>query len=428
MTPRRKILILAAVCHPDQGSEPGLGWNWAVRIADHHDVTVITSDFEGSRSAIQTRLKGDPALASRMRFVFLPWFKAPTSGVAAWLWNYYQPMYYTAYEKWMREAYAVAKEMVGNEPGFDLCHQLNMIGFREPGYLWRLPLPFVWGPVGGTQNVPWGMLMSLGPTEAIRHLCRNVINECQKRWSVRLRAALTRARAVIAVASDTADTLRRLHGVESEVIAAAFGIANHERGRVRRPVAPLRFVYTGQHLSRKGVPFALQALARIDTSTPWTFDIVGAGVMTPSWQRMAKRLGIADRVVFHGFVTRDRLFDLLDRGDVYVFPSLLEGWPASIVEALSLGLPVITTKHQGMQDMVTADCGILVEPSRPNRLVAGLANAFSALLADPMLVTRLSEGALRRADELSAARQIPSVMEVYDRVWETAGGPLHGAG
>lgn len=415
MSPRRKILILAALCNPELGSEPGLGWNWATRIADHHDVTVITSDFEGSRAAVESRLDRDPGLAKRIRFVFLPWFATPASGVSALLWNYYQPMYYAAYERWMRESYAVAMRLVDEEQGFDLCHQLNMIGFREPGYLWQLPLPFVWGPVGGTQNVPWGMLASLGPIEGFRHLCRNVINECQKRYFTRFRRALAASDAVIAVASDTAETLKKLHGVESEVIAAAFGTASHGRGRVRRPTGPLRFVYTGQHLSRKGVPFALRALVELDASRPWAFDILGGGAMTASWQRLAARLGIADRVTFHGFVTRERLFDLLDQGDVYVFPSLLEGWPASIAEALSLGLPVVTTEHQGMRDLVTPECGILVDPSRPRRLVDGLAEAFQRLTADPGLVTTLSEGALRRAAEISAERQIPAVLQAYER-------------
>jgi len=415
MTPRRKILMVAAACHPDQGSEPGLGWNWAVRLADHHDITVIAGDFEGNRAAIEGRLARDPDLTKRIRFEFLPWFDAPSSGVTAWLWNYYQPLYYAAYEQWMREAFSVAHRLVRDEGGFDLCHQLNMIGFREPGYLWQLPLPFVWGPVGGTQNVPWSMLATLGPVEGLRHVSRNVINEYQKRYFPRFRQALARSSGVIAVASDTADTLKRLHGVESEVIAAAFGTARHERARVRKPGGPLRFVYTGQHLSRKGVPFALRALARLDGGRPWTFDILGAGVMTPSWQNLARRLGIADRVTFHGFVTRERLFDLLDRGDVYVFPSLLEGWPASIAEALSLGLPVVTTDHQGMRDMVTPACGILVDPSRPGRLVAGLRDAFERLTVDPGLVEKLSEGALRRADEISAERQIPAVLETYER-------------
>ena len=415
MNARRKVLILAAVCHPDQGSEPGLGWNWSVGLAEHHDITVITSDFEGSRAAICRRLEQDPDLASRIRFVFIPWFESPVSGLSGLVWSYYQPLYYAAYERWMREAFAVAHRLVVDEGGYELCHQLNMIGFREPGYLWQLDLPFVWGPVGGTQNVPWAMLASLGGVESVRHLCRNVINEYQKRWDRRFRSALSRASEIISVASDTRDELRQLHGIESEVIAAAFCTARHPRARVRRPSGPLRFVYTGQHLSRKALPFALEAFARLGPKADWTLDVLGSGAMTNAWKARADRLGVKDRVKFHGFVSRETLVDVLDASDVYLFPSLLEGWPASISEALSLGLPVISTNHHGMRDMITQDCGILADPRHPRVLVDGLAQAISSLATDPDLVAHLSEGALRRAVELSAEKQIPAVLAAYDR-------------
>jgi glycosyltransferase involved in cell wall biosynthesis len=415
MKPRRKVLVLAAVCHPDDGSEPGLGWNWATSIARYHDVTVITSDFRGGEAAIRSRLSRDAFLADRMRFVFVPWFEAPVSGISAFLWNYYQPLYYRAYRRWMKEALVVARKLLEDEGGFDLCHQLNMIGFREPGYLWQLEPPFVWGPVGGTQNVPWRMLPSLGIIEGGRHICRNVINEYQKRFDRRFLQALRKASAVISVASDTQNEFRRLHGIDSEVIAAAFCVANHPRARVRRPTGRLRLVYTGLHLSRKGLPFALEALAGLRRDTDWTLDVLGQGIMTEAWKAKARQLGIADRVTFHGFVSRESLIDILDASDVYVFPSLLEGWPASIAEALSLGLPVVTTDHHGMHDMVTSDCGILVNPRTPKQLVDGLTAALASLCEDRQLVTRLSEGALRRAVELGVDRQIPAVLATYEK-------------
>lgn len=414
VTTRRKVLIMAALCHPDHGSEPGLGWNWTTQIALHHDVTVITSDFEGSQAAIEKNLSHNPGLAGRIHFEFLPWFEPSMGRLSTFIASYYQPLYYAAYRRWMLDAYDVARRLTQADR-FDLCHQLNMIGFREPGYLWRLPLPFVWGPVGGTQNVPWTMLASLGPVEGLRHLSRNLLNEYQKRFSRRFRWALIRTDAMVSVASDTAATLRRLHGVESDVIAAAFATPRHDRARVRRPTGPLRFVYTGQHLSRKGVPFALRALARLDRRLGWSFDVLGRGRMTAAWQRLAARLGIADRVTFHGFVSRERLTDLLDEADVYVFPSLLEGWPASIAEALSLGLPVVTTNHQGMRDMVTPRCGMLADVSWTGRLVDDLTQAFTRLIADPDLVTTLSVGALERADEISAERQVPAILAAYER-------------
>jgi hypothetical protein len=68
-----------------------------------------------------------------------------------------------------------------------------------------------------------------------------------------------------------------------------------------------------------------------------------------------------------------------------------------------------------MRDMVTPDCGILIDPSRPALLIDGLARALSTLAVTPGLIEKLSAGALRRAGEISAERQIPSVLAAYAR-------------
>ncbi len=64
-------------------------------------------------------------------------------------------LYYTGYAAWQRAAYRAALDLHRDRP-FDLAHQLNITGYREPGYLWKLPIPFVWGPVGGAADIPPG--------------------------------------------------------------------------------------------------------------------------------------------------------------------------------------------------------------------------------------------------------------------------------
>jgi len=410
----RRVLVVAATCHPERGSEPGLGWNWLRHIAAHHDVVAIVGECEGNRKAIDRALAADPVLAARLRFVFVPWFDEPREGISGILWQYYQPLYYRAYCRWMDKAYAEAERLCRSEP-FDLAHQLTMIGFREPGFPWRLPIPVVWGPVGGVQNVPWRCLPALGGVEACRHLARNVINSIQVRHHRRFRHALAKASTVFAVDSTTQEALRRFHGRESILVAAALCDPDHPRRRVRvRGDGPLRLVFSGLHLSRKGLPFVLQALAHLPPSASWTLDVLGHGIMSASWQRTAERLGLADRVLFHGYVPRERVIEIMDRGEVYVFPSLLEGWPTVIAESLSLGMPVVTTDLHGMRDMVTASCGRLVRADSSYSIVAGLQRVLTELLDNPNLVTRLSEGAVERANELTAAKQMPKVMRAYE--------------
>jgi glycosyltransferase involved in cell wall biosynthesis len=412
---RLSVLIVAAMCHPDRGSEPGLGWKWSTQIARYHDVTVIVGEYEGNRSAIARELAANPQLAGAMRFEFVPWFEPALGTWQRTVASVYQPLYYRWYERWMREAQTVAKSLVASGRRFDLTHQLTMIGFREPGFLWELSVPFVWGPVGGTQNVPWRLLPALGAFEGARHGCRNVINEWQKRHHRRSKKAFHRAAAIIAVASDTKEEIRRHHHVDSRVIAAALCEPGHARSRVRTPHdGPTRFVFTGLHLSRKGLPFALHALARLPKDTDWSLDVMGDGPLSKSWKALARRLGLAERVMFHGFAPREKLMQVLDDSDAYLFPSLLEGWPAAIAEALTLGLPVITTDLHGMSDMVTEDCGRLVRATSAAVLIEGFAEACAELARNPDLVERLSRGALQRAEFFGPDVQVPRILETYE--------------
>ena len=416
----KRVLVVAASCNPERGSEPGLGWNWLRLIAGQHEVVAIVGESEGNREAIDRALAADPALASRLRFVFVPWFDEPGEGIKGLLWQYYQPIYYRAYPRWMEQAYAETERLYCSER-FDLAHQLTMIGFREPGFTWRLPIPVVWGSIGGVQNVPWRCLTALGGVEACRHLARNMINNFQVRYHQRFRRALAKASTVFAVDSTTQEALRRFHGRENTLVAAALCEPNHPRRRVRvRGHGPLRLVFSGLHLSRKGLPFALQALSQLPASASWTLDVLGEGIMSASWKQMATRLGLDGRVTFHGYVPREEVIEIMDRGEVYVFPSLLEGWPTVIAESLSLGMPVVTTDLHGMRDMVTPSCGRLVPADGPASIITGLQQALSELLDNPGLVTRLSAGALERANELTAAKQMPKVMRAYEEAVRVA--------
>jgi glycosyltransferase involved in cell wall biosynthesis len=418
---RLSVLIVASMCHPDRGSEPGLGWKWSTHIARHHDVTVITAEYDGNKEAIRLALAADGNLARAMRFEFVPWFEESQPNWQRVMMKLYHPLYYTAYAGWMRQARDVAKKIIADGAHFDLTHQLTMIGFREPGFLWELPIPFVWGPVGGTQNVPWTLLPSLGLVEGARHGMRNVINECQKRFHQRSRTAFRRASAVIAVASDTREEVRHYHRVDSQVIAAALCEPGLLGARIRLPhTGPCRFVFSGLHLSRKGLPFALRALARLPRDVDWTLDVMGDGPLSSKWRKHARRLGLCSRVTFHGYAPRAELMRVLQRADVYVFPSLLEGWPAAISEALSLGLPVVTTDLHGMRDMVSVECGRLVPAKSASALVEGLAGAFNELARDPALVERLSRGALERAAAFSADVQVPRILDVYSKALAAA--------
>lgn len=409
-----RVIVGAYACHPLRGSEQGVGWNWIRGLAEYCRLDVITAEHQGNREAIADVCAHEPGFAERVHFHFLPDFIDEAWARHSFLMSYFQPIYYRYYRRWMWMAYEVAKDLVVREH-FDLAHQLTMIGYREPGYLWQLPLPFVWGPIGGTQNVPWRFLPSLGLVEGGRHAARNLINLFQFRTHRRFRQALRRSVAMIVVAPDVQRHLLKVHGKASIVVHEVFTISSHPQARVRKvlPGTPLRLVFSGLHISRKGLPLVLRALARIGRNLSWQLDVLGAGVMTATWKHEAARLGLGDRILWHGQIARAGALRVMSSADVMVFTSLLEATATVIAEAMSLGLPVVTLNHHGMADFVDDSCGVRLAVTNPKQLVHDLSGVLQRLMQDPDLVTRLSQGALARAWHYSAEAQIPRVVELY---------------
>src|SRR4029077_14295878 len=103
-------------------------------------------------------------------------------------------------------------EQLHSELQFDLMHQLNLCGFREPGYLWKFDVPLVWGPVGGAQNYPWRFTTNAGIGGAFSESIRSVLNLVQMRFSLRVGRAARKASAMLAANSTNARELAPRRG------------------------------------------------------------------------------------------------------------------------------------------------------------------------------------------------------------------------
>ena len=145
-----KILINAYACSPDMGSEPGMGWNWCMNLANYCKLFIIT---EGEfKDNIQVAL---PYLSQAANIHF--YYNPVSEEIRRMCWNQGDWRFYKYYKDWQKRTAEIARN-VCREEKIDILHQLNMIGFREPGYLWRVSretgIPFVWGPIGGLKQFP----------------------------------------------------------------------------------------------------------------------------------------------------------------------------------------------------------------------------------------------------------------------------------
>ncbi len=189
-------------------------------------------------------------------------------------------------------------------------------------------------------------------------------------------------------------------------------IATAATGRPpRKPASePLRLLFVGNLISRKGLLSLLAALERLP-EVNWRLTVVGRAAderYARQAQQMAARLP-ASRVIWRGRLDDAALAVELGAADVLVVPSSYEGFGIVYIEGMAFGLPAIATTAGGAGEIVTDGVdGFLVPPGD----VAALAERIARLAADPALLDRMSDAARRRyarhptwAQTAAAARQ-----------------------
>jgi glycosyltransferase involved in cell wall biosynthesis len=415
--PRRlRVLVSAFATAAQGGSEVAIGWNLCKELAAHHDVTVLCAPCVGSEDF---RSRNDAYFAKHGAVDGLTMHYVQPPALSRWLqrghMSFLKPLYYAGYAAWQRAALREARELHRAKP-FDLAHHLNMTGFREPGYLWKLGIPFAWGPIGGAGNFPWAYASLLSPRERLFYGLRNASNELQKRTRRRPRQAAKSASILWAIGDDNREMIAR-HWQRDAELSLETGTDLGEANDRRDPYdgqRPLRIVWSGLHIGRKALPILLHALSRLPAGLRWEASILGDGRERQRWEALAATLRIDTKVTWKGSLLHADAKREMSRGDVLAFTSLQEGTPVTVLEALGMGLPVICHNACGMGLAVDDTCGFRVAPTGIQASVDGFADAIARLARDPQLLQDLSEGAILRARELSWQRLAAKLAADYE--------------
>lgn len=408
---RLRVLVSAYACHPHEGSEPSVGWHWLQCIAQRHDVWLLTEAQRYAEPVAQA-IADDRQLRDSVRVIGIPRVRA----AERWL----GPLaYYRTYRRWQLDAFERAQEL-HQRIGFDLAHQLNMIGYREPGYLWQLDIPLIWGPVGGFAQAPWRYLAALGIRGGATLAVRNVVNAIQMRTSTRVRRAMSHAHQVIAATRTDQQAMGRHYlRVTSHITETGCRVTSHVPARVLKPGEPLQVLWCGLLMPRKAAGIALRAVALASKEIQIRFDLYGHSGAAEHERALAARLGIGALCTFHGRVAHNEMPKAMRRAHVLLFPSLLEATSATVPEALSMGLPVLCHAVCGHGDIVDESCGVRVQLATPTASARQFAAALIALARDPARLRELSIGAACRSRSLRWHHKTSALEALYREAAES---------
>jgi glycosyltransferase involved in cell wall biosynthesis len=235
------------------------------------------------------------------------------------------------------------------------------------------------------------------------------------------RLSARHAAALLADSESTRQDAIRLAGVRAEkIFTAPLGVtaefrplsdaAERERVRQKYALPPQFILFVGLLEPRKNLPLLLRAFAQVKDDLPGQqLVIVGRkGWMFEQAFQLVDALGLAERVVFAGYVERADLPLVYNLADVFVYPSLYEGFGLPVLEALACGTPTITSDISSMPEIV-GQAGCLV----PSGDEAALAAALRNLLGDRDLRQHLAEAGPRRAAAFTWENTAAQTLAVY---------------
>lgn len=413
LPPRLRVLLSAYATSPYRGSEPGVGWNIAKELAAHHDVTVLCNRGENNKDSIayERHLKEEgPVPGLTVHYVERPFLTRHLQVERSWR----RPFYYIGYNAWQKAAFRDARRLHAAQP-FDIAHHLNFIGYREPGYLWRMELPFAWGPLGGAAMMPWPYMSMFTWKDRAFFTVRNLLNAWQMRTRSRCRHAAAAADHIWAADKPNIEMVGRYFGQKCEqMVESGTTPISHVTPRDYPGDRPLRLVWSGWHQARKGLPLLLHSLASMaKESRPIELCVLGDGVENARWKRLATQLGIDYQIDWTGMIPHGQAVEKMARADALVLTSLQEGTPHVVTEALSEGVPVLCHDACGMGMAVDETCGIKVQMRDIPTSVAGFAQAIRRLGDEAGFVNSLSRGAIARSETLSWVNKAARMAEVY---------------
>lgn len=400
-----KILLSAYACEPNRGSEPGVGWNWAIELARMgHEVWVLTRT--NNQKPIDQE-KARMPLIPNLHFLYydLPiwasWWKKGSLGVH---------LYYLL---WQWGAYRFIKKL-HCQIKFDLVHHITFGVVRHPSFMGNLGIPFVFGPVGGGETAPWSLRRGYGMTGMVLDLLRDLLNLMVKADPL-MRMTFRQAHMLILRTPDSACVIPRRFRLKSR-IAHEIGIEITEsaerRFRPKKNHNQFHVLYVGRFIYWKGMHLGLLAFSKLLQEVPNAhLKMVGYGREERRWRRLADKLRISEQVEWVRWVPQDHVQDLYRKHEVLLFPSLHDSGGTVVLEALSYGLPVVCLNIGGPGLIVDESCARAIKTTdlTSSQVVDELTKALVELALDPGLWDAFSQGAIARAREFKWRKVVDRV-------------------
>ncbi|MDO4265194.1 MAG: glycosyltransferase family 4 protein [Eubacteriales bacterium] len=401
-----KILYSAYECNPGIGSDAYVGWSWAKEMSRDNEVHVLTND--GNRNNIEKYIECHRDQSATFHYVHLP------SGLKKALKG--RKGYFASYVIWQWFAYRYAKKLNGNNR-FDIVHHVSIADFRIIGFLWKLDIPFIFGPVGGGQETP-AELKYYVRNYSINEFLRSMINSFSLSMPVYKRGIKKAAK--VFVSNDETIQVMKMHlgevtglirmcelGVDSDYL-------NQRTDLVHQKSDKVHVLVSGRLMYRKGIELLLDALTVLNTENDFVVDFYGGGHQSEEVKQQIFNRKLQNKVILHGKVSFEEMQKVYANSDILALPSLRETTGTAVIEAMANKIPVVALNQNGVKYLVQKDCGLLVEIKSREETIADFSYALKTLIENYELRIDLGNNGFRRLrSEYTWEKKCNDMLKIY---------------
>lgn len=405
-----KVLINAYAICPEMGSEPGMAWNWCVNLAKYCELFIITEgEFKSkTESVVQTLPQ-----CKNIHFFYNP----VPDRIRRICWNQGDWRFYWYYKKWQKKTLKIARAIC-KEERIDIIHQLNMIGFREPGFLWKIEeIPFVWGPIGGLKQFPIKYLEGANMKLRLFNRLKNTINTFQIKYSRRVGKAVKRADLLISSIPDSYRALKKYKGVESIIITetGCFDISNNMPFPKRKENNGLRLLWVGKFDFRKQLEIALMSLAELKRYTNIRLIVCGTGsdIQVRKYHKLAEKLKVEKFVEWKGQISNLQIHEEMRKADLFYFTSVSEDTSTVVLEAISNCLPVLCHDACGFGYVINEKVGIKIPLTTPRQSAVEFAKIIESILMHKSVLLEYAHNCIEHTQKLSWDYKAFQMLQLY---------------
>lgn len=374
--------MIAYAYSPSMGSEYRHAWELSHELAKHHDVTVIFGDSDGLMGSFSSydhylSISQDTVNAikvgvgpGRQAFAKIM-LRMPFSLLFAFL-----------LRSWHRDAFRAAEVLHASER-FDVVHQLGPIGFRNPGYCWKLAAQTYWGPIGGAQYINLKMVRRKVSLYFLEASLRNV-DVWLKRFSPYIRRAAF-GFDQLSFATPENKAYFEKHFRRQGIVISDQGLHDASgSGAKTKPELPGLIVAWGGTLNARKNVDLLIAIAEA-APADITFEVMGDGPMRSVLERAAAR---NPNIRLHGLLKREAVQDLLQAADVIMLTSLSEANTAILFEGMENGCVPVAPRINGFAACLNETFAITYPSETWNDTVASAVSGLSTLLQPDVLADK----------------------------------------